>query len=178
MDDIIQKSCECLSKIDTAKTENIDIELGLCMISASSPYSEELKKDHNIDMAKIDQQGEDLGRLIGMKMASVCPESLMILAEKMDEKSQEKSTEANTFEGKITGINEKLFIEFVSKADNGKDTKFYWLNYVDSNIKMMLGYKTLLGKYVKITYSSEEFFDPTIEDYRNYNVILTLDQID
>ncbi len=58
LDDIAIKSCECLSNIaDTLSSDQYNLELGLCMIEASSPYAKQLKKDYRIDLNKIDKHG-------------------------------------------------------------------------------------------------------------------------
>lgn len=63
------ESCEFLSAIEeTEDRDQFNLELGLCIIEASMPYKKELKKDHNIDLENINEDGTRLGELIGIKM--------------------------------------------------------------------------------------------------------------
>ena len=172
MDDISLKTCECLNTVpDTLETEQFHMELGLCMIDASTPYKKQLKKDYKIDLNKIDTQGEELGRIIGLKMVSVCPDALMSLANKSKENKNDHS--GNIIEGYITKIEENKFVVFSVREENGKTTKFYWLTFIESNFKYDLTsqYKSLMNEAVQITYLPQEFFDYRIEEYRTFNII-------
>src|SRR5688572_19861396 len=83
MDVIAKKSCECLGEIsDTLRTDQYNMELGICMIEAAMPYKKQIKKNHDIDLDKIDTEGEKLGRIIGLKMASVCPNALVKITQR------------------------------------------------------------------------------------------------
>ncbi len=85
MDKIAIASCECIDNVsDTIPTDQFNMELGLCMLEASMPYKKQLKKDHGINFDKIESQGEKLGRLIGIKLASTCPNTLMRMVKKVN----------------------------------------------------------------------------------------------
>jgi hypothetical protein len=75
LDSISVHSCECISLLDLKNMpkEKLTIELGLCMMKAAQPYEKQLKQSYGIDMKKVDRgDGEKLGRLVGLKMASSC----------------------------------------------------------------------------------------------------------
>ncbi len=171
MDVIAKQSCDCLDKVpDTLETDQFNMKLGLCMIEAANPYKKQIKKDYGINLDNIDTEGEKLGRIIGMKMATVCPNSLIKLTKKPSSKSEAKNEE-KTAEGLITKIENDFFVVFSLKDDQGKTTKFYWLTFVDADLELTNKYHSLLGETAKITYKVQDFFDPKIEEYRSYNII-------
>ncbi len=179
MDKIAQQSCDCMNKLsDTTNLEKMYMELGICMINASEPYKKQLKKDHNIDLNNIENEGEALGKVVGFRMATVCPDALLKLS-KMSEKEEnkEKPSETATSIGKITKIDKEVFVMFSVFDNSGKSMKFYWLTAVDSNIDLANNYKTLLETDVKITYITKEIFDPKIGEYRNFNIIQKIDKV-
>ncbi|MBA4053558.1 MAG: hypothetical protein C0490_02495, partial [Marivirga sp.] len=77
MDKIVVQSCECLGKVsEDLEGQQYNVELGLCMIEASMPYKKQLRKDYDINLDQIENEGEKLGRIIGLKMVAVCPTAL------------------------------------------------------------------------------------------------------
>ncbi len=177
IDEIASKSCECIDNIPEDKSiQEAQMELGLCMLDASSPYKKQLKKDHGIDFSKIDTQGEKLGRIIGMKMAGICPTAVMRLVGNSQEKEEvETATSTNTFVGEVSSIEDSKFVVFTVKNELGKQTKFYWLTFIESNVELISDYKTLTGKSVNVTYIQQEFFDSRIGEYRVFNIIQNLE---
>jgi hypothetical protein len=177
MDDIALKACECLSTVsDTLETERFNMELGICMIDAASPYKKQLKKGYKIDFNKIDTQGKELGRIIGLRMASVCPDALMKMVNKVNNKKNNDISE-NIIEGQVTAIIDDKFVEFSIKNELGKNSKYYWFTFIESNTDLSTDYKTLTDKFVQVTFTSQEFFDARIGEYRAFNIIQKLEII-
>jgi hypothetical protein len=175
LDKIVQESCNCVSKVSqTLDNEQYTQELGICMIVAAEPYRKQLKKDHNIDFDKIDVDGEKLGKLIGIKMAAVCPDLILAVA-KRSGNSESAAVESKSFEGIITKIENEFFVVLHIKDESGKTNKFYWLTYVESGIDVADGYDSMVGKSIALTYRSEEFFDPKIKEYRSFSIIEKLE---
>lgn len=174
VDRIAQKSCECLEVIpDTLDRDQFNTHLGLCMIEAAQPYKKRLKKDYKIDLDKIDVYAGELGRMIGMRMASVCPASLVKLTQQGKSNRKKDNTE-EVFEGQIIHIEEGPFVIFSIKDQEGKILKFYWLTFIESNIELSTGYRSLIRESVRVTFRPQEFFDPRINEYKNFYVIQTL----
>lgn len=177
MDKIATETCECLEKIpDSIKGEQFNIKLGFCMIEASTPYKKKLKKDYKIDLGNIDEQGEELGELVGMKMLGFCPNALMKISDRND--VQEEIVQNQEFKtiGRITNIEEKQFIVFSLKDSTGKTNKFYWMSYIESDMDIFSDYKELKNESVKITYFINEFFDSRIGEYRDFNIITKIEK--
>ncbi len=177
MDKIAQQTCDCLSKIsDTVNVQKQYMELGVCMINAAQPYKKQLKKDHNINFDNIENEGAALGKVIGFKMATVCPDALVRLSN-MD-KEEDTSTKNKLISiGRVTQIDRENFVVFSVFDNSGKSMKFYWLTSAESNIDLANNYRTLIENNVKITYYAKEFFDPKIGEYRNFNVIEKIEKV-
>jgi hypothetical protein len=179
MDKIAQESCDCISKVsETLDYEQYTQELGLCMIVASEPYRKQLKKDHNINFDKIEVDAEKLGKLIGFKMASVCPNSLLAVAKKSPNKTADASATTNdskSIDGTVTKLEKDFFVVLHIKDGEGKTNKFYWLTFIDSDVDLIDRYDSMIGSPVEITYRTEEWFDPKIKEYRQFSVIEKLE---
>jgi len=175
MDKIAIASCQCLENVsDTLTPDAYNMKLGLCMLEASVPYKKQLKKDHNIDFSKIDTQGEELGELIGMRMATHCPEGLLKIAALYNDNTVTEIQEepiGELAQGMVIKVENEFFVTFTLKGDDGKTTKYYWLTYPESNQELPASYKDLMGINVTITYTAQNFFDPKIQDYRPFNII-------
>ena len=122
---ITHQSCECLSEIsETEDSDRFNLELGLCIINASTPYKKELKRDHNIDLDNINVDGTRLGELIGIKMAGVCPEEILRMTNTSDDEDYEEMS--NYVSGTVTKIEKEQFVVLSLKDDSGKTLKLYW----------------------------------------------------
>ena len=175
LDKIVQESCNCVSKVSqTLDNEQYTQELGICMIVAAEPYRKQLKKEHNIDFDKIDVDGEKLGKLIGIKMAAVCPDLILAVAKKSGN-GESAAIESKSFEGIITKIENEFFLVLHIKDESGKTNKFYWLTYVESGIEVAERCDSMVGTSVALSYRSEEFFDPKIKEYRSFSIIEKLE---
>ena len=175
LDKITEKACTCLKNTSDKDGQEVwQMELGLCIIEAAEPYKKELMKEHKIDLNKIDTQGEELGRLIGVRMASACPETLLNIAKKGDLVNEDKTTE-KTYEGQVTAVDDSKFIEFSVKDETGKINKFYWFTFIESGVELSSTYKNLVGKSVEITYITQEFFDARIAEYRPFYIVQKLE---
>ena len=180
MQDIVQKSCECITELtDSLKTNAAAMELGLCMIESAMPYQEELLEDYDIDLKRIDgHQGEELGRIIGLEMVSVCPEVLMAVAGDMENEAEEIESSFKFVEGEVISISEDKFVEFSIKDESGKVSKYYWLTFAASNIELPTDYNSLVEKSVQVGFITQDFFDARIGEYRPFYVISSLNVIE
>ena len=175
MDAIVNKACECVS--DIPEEENITAEnFGFCIITEAFRYEEELLRDYNIRMKNIDVDGEELGRIVGIKMLSSCPDQVKRLAA-IDENENEEDSIFN-LEGVILSITKSDFISLSVKENNGKVASFYWLTFVESVDNFQADFENFKNKRVRMRYSIVELFDHRIGEYRNFNVIESIDELD
>ena len=136
---------------------------------------DKIKKDLKIDLGNVSRDAERFGEIIGVKMATVCPDALMKMADFDDSEDDVTSRE---FTGKIVAIDDNKIVEFSVKDSSNRLTKFYWLTFIESNIELTTQYKNLKDKDVNIVYITQEFFDSRIGEYRFFNVILNLEVLD
>lgn len=170
MSRIAEQSCECVSEVeDTKNQEKFNLALGLCIIEASTPFKNELKRDYKIDLDKINQDGTKLGELIGLKMAGICPDEILRVAENSNVDEYDES--ASYISGIITKIDNEQFVVFSIKDDAGKTTKFYWLWYIESEMDLPTEYLTLIGKEVELYYYENDIYDPRIDEYKTFFII-------
>jgi hypothetical protein len=175
MNKLLEKTCNCVSKInDSLEGDKYNMALGVCMLEAAEPYKKQLKKDYDIDMDRIDTQGEKMGRIIGVKMAAYCPDVLSKLTIKATKKKEEKAAEEMMMTGYITKVDKDFFVVFSLKDDTGKITKLYWLSFVESDIDLASDFSLMIGKNVEAYYKTESFYDPKIEEYRQFLVLTKL----
>jgi len=172
---IAEESCVCLENIsDTINPEQINMEMGMCIIEAAIPYKKQLLKDHDIDMDQIDVYGEKLGMLIGVKLASVCPNTLLRVTKLGNTVSEEEPEEIDDIQivnGTVTRIEDDQFVIFSIKDETNRLSKYYWLSGIESDIDITSNYLELLNKDIRIAYETIELFDPRIQVYRQFKVI-------
>lgn len=176
MDKIASQSCECITRIQRGDDyEQYTREIGVCMILASEPYKKQLKKEHGISFDHIDRDAQRLGTLIGVKMATVCPESVLSLVEMADKSSAKVSKHCV---GTLTKFENDMFVVLHVKDQDLKTNKFYWMTFVNSDVDLAEQYETMVGAPVRITYRTEKMYDPKIKDYRSFSILEKLEAAD
>ena len=138
----------------------------MCIIEASMPYGKQLERDYDIDMQDIDVYGEKLGTLIGVKLASVCPKTLLKIS-KLNSNYEEDEANDELYDvqivsGTITKIETQQFVVFSIKDETNKVSKYYWLTGIDTNFEIESTYMNLMNSEVNIAYETFELFDPKI----------------
>ena len=111
-DNIVDKTCDCLSKIDsTLDKEQINAAGDLCIVNECKPYRKDLKKDYGLDMDNFDETNDKFSEALGVKMSTKCPKVLFsfIAASSQDESSKE---ELAIEIGTITSSERDAFIYF------------------------------------------------------------------
>jgi hypothetical protein len=165
LDSISVHSCECISLLDLKNMpkEKLTIELGLCMMKAAQPYEKQLKQSYGIDMKKVDRgDGEKLGRLVGLKMASSCATFTDLIT-----KITSDEAETSSIDGTITDFVTEQFVSIVIKDSDGRDQKIIWLEYFKNSEKLLTNGK---NKNVTIEYQERELYNPKFNDYIKYKV--------
>jgi len=176
---IAKASCDCIMKVgeEIKDSKTREMKLGLCMITASMPYSNELKRDYNIDVDKIgdesDKSFEELGGKIGLLMATECSDVFVKMFADYNDTSNAENSEL-LLSGTVKKIEKDNFVIFHVVGENNNLTKFYWISNIESNLDLPTEYNSLVNKKINISYYTTEIFDAKINDYRNLNVISSL----
>jgi hypothetical protein len=176
LEKIAGETCSCAKSIpDSLETQRTYLELGSCMLRVAEPYKKQLKKDYAFDLDDIESGAKSLGKIVGLKMATICPDVLLRLNQK--KKEGEKTLQTEFFQGRVTKIEKDFFVIFSINDNAGKSLKFYWLTNAESNIELVNKYEQLFDKDVKVKYHLMTLFDPKINDYRSFNVIDKIEQL-
>lgn len=172
MTEIVSKTCQCAEGVPVDDdVETLTMKLGVCMIEASMPYKERIRKDYDIDLDNLTEaEGEKLGRLVGVKLAGACPGIITRLSQSTNSNKPARMEGTGT----VTKIETETFVTFSIKDDTGKTLKYYWMSFVESAGDLTAQYKSLQGKKVRFTYIQQEFFDPRLNEYRQFAVLSTI----
>lgn len=186
LNEVAKEVCECVSKIeDGTNPRDIEMKFGLCMITSAKPYQKKIKKDFKIDLDNLNaNDGAELGKVIGVKVAAQCPDVFMKMYNKIHEAEDmppppllqpgELAQASETISGVVTKIEDGNFIVFSLKDDKGKVIKLYWMDFISSDMDLVTDYANLLEKSVEVSYTRHDYFDPKIKEYRQYFVITEL----
>ncbi len=174
MDDITRATCECADSLDQSLgKEEYQMALGLCIFAAAEPYYDKLEEDYDFTMAEIDTKGEELGRIVGTRMAAICPETIAVLAKKMY--GEDEIDQNFFFTGTVTKIETGSFTVLSIQNGQGKTTKCYWLTYVETDFDISEGLEELEGEQVVVETQDMELYDPRLGEYRDFKVISSLE---
>jgi len=171
LDSIAIETCKCLDDFDlnNIDSEKFTMQIGLCMIEKAMPYSDHLEREFEIDFKNIDgADGEKLGQLVGIRMATTCPDKLMAFAN-MDTEDSEIVT--NSINGILKDILTEGFNIISIEDDSGRQYSLLWLSYFENSYDLLKRKKDILGKKVSISYEEIELFDPKINEYRKFKII-------
>lgn len=173
MDDIVNKTCDCISEAKIKNPNPSKAELGICVMLATKDYKEELTRDYNIDWELGHNEGERLGRIIGVQLISVCPEVILSIVEQAQEQMPEEITSLRII-GRVQRISNDQFIVFDIQDTSNRTDKYYWLTFIDTEFDLQNDYLELEGKLVEITYFTLDFYDARIKEYRPHKIIDSL----
>ncbi len=145
--------------------------LGFCILNAADAEDKKkFKKEFNLDFNEIDKNGEKIGKLIGMKMAPICPTTIMTLANTQDDKDKSSST-IQVIVGEVIKIEKDFFVSFVVRESNGNSSKLLWTSPIETSIDMANQYLSLQGKSLQFSFENQNIFDPKIGEYRAFKII-------
>lgn len=172
MDKIAKRACECSEatlKNNNEKTRTM--EVGFCILNAADAEDKKrFKKEFNLDFNEIDKNGEKIGKLIGMKMAPICPTTIMTLASAQDDKDK-ASNAVQVIAGEVIKIEKDFFVSFVVRESNGNSSKLLWTSPIETSIDMANQYLSLQGKSLQFSFENQNIFDPKIGEYRAFKII-------
>ena len=175
LDSIAYSTCDCIAEIETFESiEDRNFQLGICLVKAIEPYQEAVEKDFGEDFDFSSASGEELGRKVGMKMVTVCPDAFFELVEeeiKQEAAKQKGEPVEQDLYGTITKIENTQFVSFTVKDSKGKRQKLFWLYYFQNSDEFIDNYEELKGKKMYFTYYVEDIFDPRINEYTSVKII-------
>lgn len=169
LDAMAKRSCECIEKLpENINKQAVTMQVGFCILqSASQDDKLKILKDHQIDMNNPMKDGQRAGELVGARMASACPATLIKL-------TADVADARGSASGKINKVDTDHFVVFSLQEASGKISKFIWLTQVKTNLDLAASYNNLIGKTVKISFETKDIFDPKIGEYRPFKIITNL----
>lgn len=165
-------TCECFdAKLESGQSTNAQMAVGTCMISFINNNREEAEKNFGEIVFTNTNGMTQIGEQVGVEMAGICPESMMLLVEEMgvDELSEEASYEV---QGSIKSITFGSPTVVTIMEESGRPVKCYWMEYF-SGSEMLLE-ESAVGKEVNITYENLDLFSGEAREYLTRRVITGL----
>lgn len=165
--------CSCYEeKIEKGEADNAEMAVGTCMITFLEQDRARAEAAFGAfsyaDVPAMTRIGEQLG----VKMASICPKSLMELA------GEVYGDESPTTKGEITGTLKDVsfssqVVEVTIQEGSGRPVKLYWLEYFPGS-EALLEEESLTDKTITLTYENQDVFSGTAKEYITRRVITGL----
>lgn len=179
LDVLTKEVCTCVNeKMKTLKdgtAEQRQMQLGLCIVSSYSSHEKEVTAKYG-DIMETEGAMQKLGSDVGMKMAGICPDVLMMFADMEADEAEVEEIPALSLEGKIVEIKSEQFLTVVVKDNSGRNHTLLVLTFFeDSNL--LIENKLKKNDKVSVEYWEQEFYDPKAKDFRNYKVIQGIKKI-
>ena len=174
LDKIAEDGCNCIKEIQVDKktSDQIEMELGLCIIQAAVPYEQELKEEYKIRLSRVSgKDGEKLGRLVGVRMFTNCPEYLNLFEHEGEIAGSEEVPVPESIKGKLIRIETNQFNVLIIQDDEGKTYKFLWLDYFPNSDELIQNFEKYKNFNITVEYDEKEFYDPRIKEYIIYKII-------
>jgi hypothetical protein len=174
-DTITEEVCACASgkkeTLQEADSEEIKMELGLCMISSVSKHKDEVTAEYG-DVLEDEEAMEKLGSDIGLNMLSICPDVFTLFAGMDDDEDVDEVIfkEYSTIEGRIVEIKQEQFLTVVVKDNSGRSHTLLLLTFFEGSNLLTEG-EVKKNDKVSIEYMEQEFYDVKAKDFRYYKVI-------
>ena len=181
LDKVTKEVCSCIDskkdKLGDLSSDKLKTQLGLCILSSYSTNEKQIKAKYG-DIMNDEKAMDKFGEDIGVKMVSVCPETLMAIAGAAgDEKAEPPVVEEEklSVEGKITEIKNEQFTSVVIKDKNSRVYTFLVLDYFDT-ASLITGNELKKDDNVLIFYSDIELYDNKSKEFRYFKIITGIEK--
>jgi hypothetical protein len=180
LDTVAKEVCSCANEkketLKGADANKLQMELGMCIISSFSNHEKDLTAKYG-NVMETDGAMEKLGRDVGIKMASVCPDVLMSLAETgLDDEEASTAQEFTTLEGQVVELKSEQFLTLVVKDNSGRTHSLLLFNFFEGS-NLLTENKLKKNDKVSVDYWEEEFYDAKAKDFRYYKVMQGLKKL-
>lgn len=175
LEKVTKEVCTCIEakkeSLSDISSEKLKVQLGLCILSSYSAHEKEINSKYGKimeDEKAMDKFGEE----VGMKMITVCPETLMAIAGAVGDEDTKAAVEEEklSVEGKITEIKNEQFTSVVVKDKNARLYTFLVLNYFET-ASLITGNEIKKEDNVVVYYSDIELYDNKTKEFRFFKVI-------
>lgn len=183
--------CPCVSKLDAKNLsrEELEMQLGLCLMEPMMSNLESLKKELKIKADAGQESYRQIGEKIGIALVSRCPESLPLfmqigIEERRESRElpppppapEEPTASSMNFMGKVKGVKEDVFMYIQAENSFGDAESFLWLEPFDGSDVLEANMNALNGKSVEIKWKLVSIFDAKTKSYKKARVILVIEE--
>lgn len=185
LETVTKDVCSCIDskkdKLDTSNSQTLKMQLGFCMLGSYNNHTAEIDKIYGKIM-QDEKAMEKFGEDIGMKMASVCPETLMSFAgaltdtEVVDTTAAPEVKEDLFIEGEIVAFKTNEFVTLQVKDKNARVHNMLFLDYFETSA-LYTNNQIKPKDKIKVSYTEIELYDPKAKEFRYYKVITALEKI-
>ena len=174
IDTIAIETCRCLENVTFSKDqEQMNMQLGLCLIESAEPYKSELKEFYNIDLNRIaGRDGKKIGEMVGVKMVVYCPDVFLRITGA--DTVAEEEIETLTMTGIIDNIEPGQFYTVTLIDENQRRYKLLWLFDFDESYTLLGAIENAGKRRIEISYIETELFDATLNEARSFRVIAAI----
>ena len=178
---LAEATCACASKKDLKgmNKNEASMELGMCMLSALQVLPEKDRKHFDFtDPAKA----KGLGEKIGMKMAVLCPKTILAVAAATlaDGDAAGSSSAADvspnqelvppppppvSVEGKVKEVIEGDLVTIILVETNGREHKLIWEKHFAGDEPFVANPQNLKNKEVTVGYYMSDRYVPKMHEY-------------
>jgi len=177
MDTVAKEVCSCATeKADQLKesaSDKVQMELGVCILKSYSNHEKELTAKYG-NVMEAEGLMEKLGSDIGLKMASTCPDVIMLIAGSSF--GEEETQAVSTIEGQIVDLKSEQFLTVNVKDTSGRTHSLLLLTFFEGS-DILIENKLKKNDKVSIEYWEQEFYDIKAKDFRLYKVIQGIKKI-
>lgn len=175
LETVAKEVCSCVTakqgQLKDLSAEKLQMELGICIVSSYSSHEKDLTAKYG-DVIGGEGVMEKLGRDIGFKMITVCPDVMMSIAGD-DIPELEESTEVSELQGQIVEIKSEQFLSIVIKDTSGRTHTLLMLTFFEGS-NLLIENKLKKNDKVSVEYWEQEFYDVKAKDFRYYKVIQSI----
>lgn len=186
LDTLTKEVCSCADakkeKLAEANSQKRHMGLGICIassiiVSSISSHKEEVTAKYG-NVMDNNEEWEKLGSDIRLKMAVICPDVLMALAEtgQFDTDSEPDEDEYSTIEGRIVEIKQEQFLTVAVKDNSGRSHTMLMLMFFEGS-NLLTEDKLKKNDKVLVEYFEQEFYDVKAKDFRYYKIIQGINKL-
>lgn len=175
---VAQETCDCMEGKDLSnmKPEDIEMQLGMCMLGSFSEHSGDLEEEADLGNTA---DMEALGEKIGVLMFGKCPQTLMAVATSMQPETDpmlddlppmlDESPEWDGGEeltGAIVRMTNNGDVSYlVLKDEAGVEHELMWLRYFEGSEPLLENPEAGIGRKAIIYWVPMEVYSPKTRDY-------------
>jgi len=174
IDKVTEQTCNCMTQKDITEMEQAQFEqeLGMCILTAASPFMTQLQEEENIDLSDPDAF-QQIGNKVGAQIATSCPalfNKLMTFYGGAIE-TESEVRQLKVMEGTFVGIQPGKVTTIQLFDPNGTPADFLWLEAFEGGTALERNPDALKGKTMRVYYTSRLLYNAVTKNYWPQKVV-------